>query len=134
MAELAAASAAIGITDFALRSLVGAYNFIDGMKKAPVQVQRIGKELGSLQKILSSIVTKDDDVPIVQTVAQEMDLAIVIQACAQTCEEFVEKIQRWMPDSANPSLQAHFTAIKECRNVVRDTKETVTLAEAIATK
>jgi hypothetical protein len=69
-----------------------------------------------------------------------MNLEGVIDTCNKACLEFVEKLKQWMPSPNDPSIfhrariQAHTSTIRACRNIVRDTKATVVLAEVVAIK
>jgi len=140
MAELAAAASVIGISTTAFQGIKSAYDFIDGMKEAPGSVKRIASELEELQVILKSIPTQDDAVPVVQTIAREMNLKGVIDTCDKACLEFVGKLQQWMPNPDDPSfldrakVQAHRKTVRTCRNIVRDTKATITLGQVVAVK
>lgn len=140
MAELAAVAAIIGISSFAFQGIQEAYEFVDGMVKAPDNVKRVATEAKQLQAVLKSIPTQDDAVPVVHTVTQEMELAKVITACDKACHDFVEMLKQWMSNPDEPSLVdrgrvwAHRKAIQTCRDIVRDTKATVTLAEVVAVK
>ena len=140
MAELAAAASVIGVSDFALRGIKSAYDFLVGMKKAPSEVLRITEDLGALQKLLDSVVTKDNALPVVQRVAQDTNLVVFIERCAKACVELVEKLKQWMPTPEDPSLyrrflvQTHRKDIIECRDIVRDTKATATFAEVLVTR
>jgi hypothetical protein len=140
MAELAAAASVIGISTSAFQGIKSAYDFIDGMKEAPGNVRRIASELKELQVILKSIPTKHDAVPIVHTIALEMNLEGVIETCDKACLDFVGKLKQWMPNPNEPSaldrakIQAHRKTIKTCRNIVRDTKGAITLAEVVTVK
>jgi hypothetical protein len=140
MAELAAAASVIGIATPAFQGIKSVYDFIDGMKEAPSGVERIASELKELQRVLKSLPTQDDAVPIVRAISQEMGLEEVIAACDNACLDFVEKLKQWMPNPDDPSMldrakvQAHRKTINTCRNIVRDTKGTITLAEVVAVK
>jgi hypothetical protein len=140
MAELAAAASVIGVSDFALRGIKSAYDFLAGMKKAPSEVLRITEDLRALQTLLDSVVTKDNALPVVRRVAQETDLAVFIERCAKACVNLVEKLKQWMPNPEDPSLyrrflvQTHRKDIIECRDIVRDTKATATFAEVLVTR
>jgi hypothetical protein len=140
MAELAAAASIIGISASAFQGVKSAYDFIDGMKEAPGNVKRIASELKELQVILRSIPTQDDAVPIVHTIALEMNLEGVIGTCDKACLDFVGRLKQWMPNPIDPSVldrakvQAHRKTINTCRNIVRDTKGVITLAEVVTVK
>lgn len=140
MAEFATAAAAIGISNLALTSFKNAHDFIQDMIRAPEQVQRIGDELAALLKLLNSMLTTQHGLPIVETLSQEMDLAGVTGACAKACEELIAKLKQWMADPNKPSekdrflVRIHRSAIGEYRDVIRDTKATVALAEIMASR
>jgi hypothetical protein len=140
MAELAAVASVIGVATPAFQGIKSVYDFIDGMKEAPGGVKRISSELKELQRVLKSIPTQDDAVPTVRTVSQEMGLQEVIAACDKACLNLVEKLKQWMPNPDDPSMldrakvQAHRKTINTCRNIVRDTKGTIMLAEVVAVK
>jgi hypothetical protein len=140
MAELAAVASVIGIATPAFQGIKSVYDYIDGMKEAPGGVTRIASELKELQRVLKTIPTQDNAVPIVRTISQEMGLEEVIVACDKACLDFVEKLKQWMPNPDDPSMldrakvQAHRKTINTCRNVVRGTKGTIMLAEVVAVK
>jgi hypothetical protein len=140
MAELAAAASVIGISTSAFQGIKSAYDFIDGMKEAPGNVRRIASELRELQAILESIPTKDDAVPILHTISLEMNLEGVVETCDKACLDFIGKLKQWMPNPNNPSVldrakvQAHRKTINTCRNIVRETKGVITLAEVVTVK
>ena len=140
MAELAAVASVIGIATPAFQGIKSVYDFIDGMKEAPSGVKRIALELKELQGILESIPTQDDAVPVVRTISQEMGLEGVIAACDKACLDLGEKLKQWMPGPDDPSMldrakvQAHRKTINTCRNIIRDTKGTIMLAEVVAVK
>jgi hypothetical protein len=140
MAELAAVAFVIGIATPAFQGIKSVYDFIDGMKEAPDGLKRISSELKELQGILKSIPTQDDAVLIVRTISQEIGLEKVIAACDKACLDLSEKLKQWMPSPDDPSMldrakvQAHRKTINTCRNIVRDTKGTIMLAEVVAIK
>lgn len=140
MAELATVASVIGIATPAFQGINSVYEFIDGMKEAPSGVDRIASELKELQRVFLSIPRQDDAVPIVRTISQDMGLEEVIATCDKACLDLAEKFKRWMPTPDDPSMlhranvQAHRKTINTCRNIVRDTKETITLAEVVAVK
>jgi hypothetical protein len=140
MAELAAVASVIGIATPAFQGIKSVYDFIDGMKEAPSGVKRISLELKELQRVLKTIPTQDNAIPIVRTISQEMGLEEVIVACDKACLDFVEKLKKWMPSPGGPSMldrvkvQTHRKTINMCRNIVRDTKGTIMLAEVVAVK
>lgn len=140
MAELAAAASVIGISTPAFQGVKSAYDFIVGMREAPSNVKRIASELKGLQAVLKSIPTQDDAVPIVRTISREMNLEAAIRTCDKACLEFKGKLEQWMPNPDHPPVfectrvQFHRTTVRTCRNVVRDTKGVIALAEVIAVK
>jgi hypothetical protein len=140
MAELAAVASVIGIATPAFQGIKSVYDFIDGMREAPGGVKRISLELKELQRVLETIPTQDNAVPIVHTISQEMGLKEVIVACDKACLDFFEKLKQWMPSPDEPSMldrvkvQAHRKTINTCRDIVRDTKGTIMLAEVVAVK
>jgi hypothetical protein len=140
MAELAAVASVIGIATPAFQGIKSVYDFIDGMKEAPGGVKRIASELKELQAVLKSVPTQDDAVLIVRTISQEMGLEKVIATCDKACLDLGEKLKQWMPTPDDPSMldrakvQAHRKTINLCRDIVRDTKGTIMLAEVVAVK
>jgi len=140
MAELAAATSVIGVSEFALRGIKSAYDFLVGMKKAPSEVQRIAEDLGALQKLLDSVATEDNALPVVRRIMQQIGTVAFVERCAKACVDLVEKLEKWMPTPEDPSVyrrllvQTHRKDIIECRDTVRDTKTAVTLAEVLVTR
>jgi hypothetical protein len=140
MAELAAVASVIGIATPAFQGIKSVYDFVDGMKEAPGGVKRISSELKELQGVLKSVPTQDDAVAIVRTISQEMGLEKVIATCDKACFDLGEKLKQWMPSPDHPSMldrakvQAHRKTINTCRDIIRDTKGTIMLAEVVAVK
>lgn len=140
MAELAAIASIIGVSDFMLRGIKSACDVVEGLQQAPDQVKRIATELKALQNILRSIDTEGEAGPIVKKINEEMKLATMLDNCASVCRDLEAKLEKWMPNPDEPSLidrariQAHRGAIREWRNVIRDTKDSWMLAEVITTR
>lgn len=140
MAELAAVASVVGITTPVLQGIRKTYEFIDGMRDAPSDVRRIASELKGLQVVLKSIPTEENAVPIVHTIAREMNLEEIIDSCDKACFELLGKLKLWMPDPRDPSfvdrakVQFYRKTIRACRNIVRDTKGAVILAEVVTVK
>jgi hypothetical protein len=64
----------------------------------------------------------------------------VIATCDKACLDLGEKLKQWMPSPDDPSMldrakvQAHRKTINTCRDIIRDTKGTIMLAEVVAVK
>ncbi|KAM0721474.1 hypothetical protein Q7P37_002398 [Cladosporium fusiforme] len=138
MAELGAIASVIGISAFMLKNIKSAYEVLDGLQNAPHQVKRISQELKTLQDLLNHISTQDDAVPIVKKITEELGLAAILEDCAKVCKDLEAKLEKWMPNTDGPSkrarmrILAHRGAIREWRDVVRETKNTLVYAETIA--
>lgn len=108
MNPLSITAGAIGITQFALSSIVQLNDFIDNLTEAKEVVQDIASNLEGVQRPLAALEELIISDPTTYTAAK-VDLAKtgVVEAvnnCGQACANFTDNLKRWTKHSSGTSI------------------------------
>ncbi|KAF1988968.1 hypothetical protein K402DRAFT_461403 [Aulographum hederae CBS 113979] len=101
MSGLEAAAAIIGITDVALRSVKGLYNFFEDLQDARESLPQIWSEISYLQTNLSSLefLAKAGEDTLKNVKATGITQGI--NECGNVCDKFTRQLTRWTKDGVD---------------------------------
>jgi hypothetical protein len=101
MSGLEAAAAVIGITDVALRSVKGLYDFFQDLQDACESLPQIWSEISYLQTNLSSLefLAKAGEDTLKDVKATGITQGI--NECGSACDKFTRQLTRWTKDGVD---------------------------------
>jgi hypothetical protein len=108
MEPLSITAGTIGITQFALSSIVQLHNFIDDLAEAKEVVQDIASNLEGVQRPLAALEELIISDPTTYTAAKvDLEKTGVVEAvnnCGQACANFTDNLKRWTKHSSGTSI------------------------------
>jgi hypothetical protein len=120
MSGLEVAAGVIGITDVALRSIKGLYDFFQDLQDAREQLPQIWSEISYLQNNLTSLefLSKADEDTLKEVKATGITQGM--NECGSVCSKFIRQLSRWTKDGVDGLLgklkfKLHSTQIEKNR-------------------
>ncbi len=126
-------AAIIGLTEVAFRSISSLYDFIEDLRHATVELERIKAETSSLIEtllILSSRVDADTEL---QALSRQVGLAKAVYRCDQACDKLLRELSRWASGStlARVQFRVHKRSVDSVISEIAATKQTTILTLGI---
>jgi hypothetical protein len=141
MDPLSITASTLGITQFAISSIVQLHDFINDLAEAKEVVQDIASNLEGVQRPLAALEELIISDPITYTAAKaDLEKTGIVEAvnnCGQTCANFTDNLKRWTKHSSDTkfSLRDRFSVgvwnkekIRTFRMQVQSCKATVQFA------
>ena len=99
---------ALGITEFAISSIVRLRDFINGLAEAKEVVQDIASNLEGIERPLAALKKLSISDGATSTAAEEdlkkAGVAEAVNNCGDACDEFTKNLQKWTKHSSTMKL------------------------------
>ena len=133
MTGLQEIAAIVGLTEVAFRSIYSLYDFIEDLRHAPVELERIKAETSSLIEtllILSSHVDADTEL---QALSRQVGFAKAASRCDQACDKLLKELSRWASGTtlARVQFRVHKKSVDSVISEIVATKRTTILTLGI---
>jgi hypothetical protein len=137
MSGLETAAAVIGVTDVAIKGIVGLYEFIDGLRDAPKRVQTIQQQTLALTQSLEGLKFLDDASEEVKNEVKSIGLPTSVNECGAACDALRQDLEKWTKSGADKwwsrlDVLRHRKKIDYYLAKISTAKGTITVAVGVA--
>jgi hypothetical protein len=127
----------VGVSDVAIKSIVGLYNYVADLKDAPSEIQRIRAETQGVVTSLRGLEFLTTADKTIQNEAKRVGLAQSVETCGKTCRDLEKDLKNWTK-SGPQALSSRIKVVQHKARIARYTteictaKSTISLAVGIA--
>jgi hypothetical protein len=138
MSGLEAAAAVIGITDVAIKGIVGLSNFISDLHDAPEQVRQIQHQASALTQSFKGLEILRSASRELKNDVDSIGLCVAVNECGNTCVSLQQDLEKWTKSGAD-KLVSRLNVLRHKKKVdgylakIKVTRGTIVVAISVVT-